>query len=178
MEDSMSINTIMLNAMNTDFQQINDFKFIFGNVKFTLDSVLSNEDIWDICAMTVDTAATVSNVQPTLLGGSYRIHTAKYQPFTFSVSFRDVLGLDLKRYFTKIWQAQQRQYFDDIKSSVALSVEGVLMFQSYDCLIASISPVQMDNSNIAIAEFTVEFISPYHSSADFADFGKPGVKGP
>ena len=174
------IHTIMSNALNTRFQLTDDFQFTFSNNVVqgnTVESELSFQDILDICCISTDTPQLSSDVEPVLMGGSYRLSIKKFQSFTFSCVFRDIEGSKLKNYFTKIWMLQQSSYFDEIKSSIQLSVNQKTVFSSENCLISSVSQSQYDNGNTQASEFTVEFQSPYYSSTDIKDYGKPGVTG-
>ena len=176
---SGSINTIMTNALKTSWQLTDDFQFIYNNKSIAPDinSQLPWGDLLEICTISCDTPQVSADVQPYLIGGSYRIGSTKFQAFTFSVVFRDIKGMQLKNYFQKVWMAQQDSYFDEIKSHIKISISQNVMFESEDCLITSISQSQFDNGNTAAAEFTVEFMSPVMSSTYIKNFGAPGVTG-
>ena len=171
----MGIHKIMTNALNTKFSLTDDFQFTFGNRMFTLEgSPLPIQELLEICTINVDITALDASLDTQIMGGSYRVKVSRYQPFTINITFRDIYGLKLREYFTKIWMAQQTQYFDDIKSSIKLSVENNVLFSSDNCLISNISQINFDNNNTQITEFTVSFTSPYMSNSSTSNFGEPG----
>jgi len=174
----MGIHNIMSNALKANWCIVDDFQLYIHNAKVEMKVAdMQPQDVLDLCAISVDTPQLSSDVTPTLVAGTYRIHNTKFQPFTFSVTFRDVAGLQLKEYFTDIWMKQQLEYFDDIKTEVRLSTNQTEIFKSDDCLISSISQSQFDNANTQVSEFTVEFLSPHYSNSKVHDFGKYGAKG-
>ncbi len=120
----------------------------------------------------VDLPQLGSSVESVLQAGEYRIYSAKFQPFSFSITFRDFGGLDFRNYFSAIWMDSQRGYFNDVRSEVIISINSKLAFKSEDCLITAVSQVQLDNESSQIAEFTVEFTSPYYTNAQILKFGK------
>jgi hypothetical protein len=169
----MSITKLMSNMLRTDFQYTDDFQFTFSNaneLKTTGD--LSPTDLLDICDTNIDTPQMPSSISSTVLGGEYRTHAANFSVFTFSITFRDILGLQLKKYFQEIWMKQQTSYFDDVKSSVKMSVSERIIFESDSCLISDVGTSQFDNGTSNISEFTVSFTSPFMSIDGHKDFGK------
>ena len=170
----MGINKIMTNALKTRFAMTDDFQFTFSNQKFPLktNTQMTPQDILDICIMNIDLPQLSADVQSILMGGEYRVVSSKFQPFTIALGFRDIYGLDLRNYFINIWAASQTMYFDEIKSGIKISSGKTSIFESNDCLITSVSQVQLDNSNSQIVEFTVEFTTPYFTNANIKDFGK------
>ena len=170
----MSVIRIMEAALNTNFQFTDDFTFFVHNNKHSFDDIASNMttgDLFDVCVISVNTPQISSAINPILLGGAYRIFSSLFQPFTFSIVVRDLEGLGIKEHFTKIWMDQQKEYFDDIKSSVNITVKGKKIFGSDNCLISSVSQSDFDNNNSQISEFTVEFMSPTMSNTSQTDFG-------
>jgi hypothetical protein len=171
----MGIHKIMTNALNTKFSLTDDFQFTFGNKMFSIEgSPLPIQELLEICTINVDVTALDAALDAQIMGGSYRIKVSRYQPFIINITFRDIYGLKLREYFTKIWMAQQTQYFDDIKSNIKISVENNVIFSSNDCLINNISQINFDNNNTQITEFTVSFTSPYMSNSNTSNFGEPG----
>ncbi len=170
----MGITRIMRNAIQANWTLVDDFKFIFSNRTRPLSSAgngLSVEDILDISVMNIDLPQLASDAETVMQAGEWRIYNAKFQPFTFSITFRDFGGLDLRNYFSAVWMDAQRGYYDEVKSVVKISVADTIVFESEDCLITSVSQVQLSNDNTQIAEFTVEFTSPYYSNTQIKDFG-------
>ena len=169
-----SINRIMRNALSTKWTKTDDFSFLFYNRFRPLtvkNSGMSIGDVFDMCVINVDLPQLGSSAESVIIGGEYRIYNAKFEPFTFSVTFRDFGSLDLRTYFSAVWMDAQRGYFDDVKSHIKISTQNNVVFESRDCLITGVSQVQMDNSNSQVAEFTVEFSSPYYSDSQIKDFG-------
>jgi len=132
---------------------------------------MSPQDYLDMSVINIDTPQISSPVDNILVAGSYRLTAKKFQVYTFSVTFRDTVGMPLKQYFTKVWMKQQTEYFDDIKTTIKLSASGKNIFSSDDCLIDSISQSQFDNSNTQAAEFTVSFVSPFYTDSNIKKFG-------
>ena len=174
-----TINKIMRNALSTKWTKVDDFSFLFYN-KFRPLTVkatgMSVGDIFDMCTMNIDLPQLGSSAETVMIGGEYRIYNAKFEPFTFSITFRDFGSLDLRNYFSAVWMDAQRGYFDDIRSHIKISTQGKPIFESRDCLITAVSQVQMDNANSQIAEFTVEFSSPYYSNSQIKDFGSDAYR--
>lgn len=174
-----TINKIMRNALSTNWTKTDDFSFLFYN-KFRPLTVKATGmgvgDIFDMCTINVDLPQLGSQAETVMVGGEYRIYNAKFEPFSFSCTFRDFGSLDLRNYFSAVWMDAQRGYFDDIKSHIKIATKGKIIFESRDCLITSVSQVQMDNANSQIAEFTVEFSSPYYSNHQIKDFGSDAYR--
>ena len=177
----MGINNIIQNAQRVNWNITDDFGFTFNNNKFPLKNLdingLRPQEILDICTMNIDMPQLTADVEAVLQGGEYRLNAKKFSNFTFSVTFRDVLGLKLRDYFIMIWMKTQTEYFDDIKSSVEVRTQKELIFKSSDVLIANVSQVQFDNANTQVSEFTVEFQAPFYSNSDRTDFGSFGQHG-
>lgn len=169
----MGIDRIMQNALKTNWTRTDDFVFTFYNKRDIniQGSDMSIQDIYDMSVINIDLPQLGSDVESVMTAGEYRIYNAKFQPFTFSVTFRDFGSLSLRNYFSAIWMDAQRGYYDDVKSSISISIGGKIVFASEDCLINAVSQVQLDNNNSQIAEFTVEFSSPYYTNNDIKNFG-------
>lgn len=170
----MGINRIMRNALRTNWALTDDFMFTFTNNHRPLNTSgtdISVQDILDIAVINVDLPQLGSDVESVMQAGEWRIYNAKFQPFSFSVTFRDFGALNLRSYFSQVWMDAQRGYYDEVKSFVRISMDGGIVFESEDCLISAVSQVQLDNNNSQIAEFTVEFTSPYYSNAEVTRFG-------
>jgi len=175
----MGIHKIMTNALRADWAITDDFQVYLFNKKLDLDGIqgYTSQDILDMCIINLDIPTLQAQIDNTLVSGAWRIHAAKFQPFTMSVTFRDLNGLQLREKFTKVWMDQQREYFDDIKSEIRVSVGNKDVFASDNMLISSVSQSQLDNNNTQAVEFTVEFISSTLSNAEVQDFGKHGAWG-
>jgi len=173
----MGIHKIMTNALKADWALTDDFQIYIFNKFLHLDGIQSftSQDILDMCVINVDIPTMQAEIPNTLVSGSWRVHTAKFQPFTLSVTFRDLAGLRLRERFIEIWMAQQRQYFDDIKSEIRIAINQEEVFGSDNLLISSVSQSQLDNNNTQAVEFTVEFVSPTFSNGLAEDFGKFGA---
>lgn len=170
----MGINAVMKNALRTNWTKTDDFMFTFSNNKRPLQVEGSNmtiQDVLDMCVINIDLPQLGSDVESVMQAGEWRIYNTKFQPFTFSITFRDFGALSLRNYFSAVWMDAQRGYFDDTKSTIKISVGGKIAFESEECLITAVSQVQLDNSNSQIAEFTVEFSSPYYSNSEIKNFG-------
>ena len=176
---SGTINKIMRSALSTKWTKIDDFSFLFFN-KFRPLTVksggMSVGDVFDMCTINIDLPQLGSSAETVMIGGEWRIYNAKFEPFSFSVTFRDFGSLDLRNYFSAVWMDAQRGYFDDVKSHIKISTQGKIVFESRDCLITAVSQVQMDNANSQVAEFTVEFSSPYYSNSQIKDFGSDAYR--
>lgn len=174
----MSINNILRNATGTRWNLTDDFDFYFQNSLFNLESVSSQvnglrpQALLDMCVMNIDMPQLSGDIDAVLHAGEYRLNAKKFQPFTITVTFRDVLGLKLRDFFIELWSDTQTEYFDDIKSTIEVQTQGNLIFKSDMCLIASVSQVQLDNSNAQISEFSVEFQTPYYTNYQLKEFGK------
>ena len=167
----------MENALGTDWNFTDEFDTSFHNNKYSLNEMsttvgLSAQDLLDMCVMNIDMPQVSGDIDSVLIAGEYRLNAKKFQPFTITITFRDVLGLKLRDYFMKIWQETQTQYFNDIKSSISIKTKGNLLFESDTCLISSVSQVQLDNSNTQVAEFSVEFQTPHYTNSDTKEFGR------
>jgi len=158
----MGINSILENALIAPWCLTDDFSFYYSNNMMPFEGIagLSPNDSLDIAVINVDTPQLSADVTTTLVAGRWRTHSTKFQPFTFSVTFRDVAGMPLKNFFINVWAQQQKEYFDDAKSTVKISSAGSTVFSTEYALISSVSTSQFDNNNTAVAEFTVEFLSP------------------
>jgi len=169
----MGISKIAQNVINTPWTLTDDFQFIITNNAYPLQisGAETVKDVFDKSIKSVDLPQMGSDTQHVMMGGEWRIYNSKHQPFTFSVVFRDFSGLSLRSYFVGLWIAAQRDYFDEAKSTINISVGGRSVFKSEHCLISSVSQVQFDNENSSIAEFSVEFASPYFSNDKIAMFG-------
>ena len=172
----MSVNKIISNVLRADWNLTDDFSFLFinHNENITPPDMQGFQpiDIFDMTAMSIDMPQVSGDLEAILQGGEYRLVAKKFQPFTISVTFRDYLGLKLRDYFLKIYMLQQTEYQEDIKSFIEVRTKDNLLFESSECMIASVSQVQLDNSNTQISEFTVEFQSPYYTNTDTKEFGK------
>lgn len=170
----MGITSVMKNALRTNWCLTDDFQFTFANAHRPLNITSSGMTVQDVLDMTVinlDLPQLATTTESVMQAGEWRIYNAKFQPFTLTLTFRDFGSLDLRRYFSEIWMDCQRGYFDVHKSTVKISISGEVAFESEDCLITSVSQVQLDNNNSQIAEFTVEFTSPYYSAKGISKFG-------
>ena len=174
----MAITEIMKTAMNLNWSKTDDFAFTFANNReLNVDSGVSKQGILDVTVKNIDLPQLGSDVESVMQAGEWRIYNAKFQPFTISVTFRDFGSLDLRAYFSAVWMDAQRGYYDDVKSVVNISMNGKVIFYSEDCLITAVSQVQLDNENSQVAEFTVEFSSPYYTNHQIKNFGKDGWDG-
>ena len=154
----MGINRIMQNALKTNWTRTDDFVFTFYNKrKINIQgSDMSIQDIFDMCVINIDLPQLGSDVESVMMAGEYRIYNAKFRPFNFSVTFRDFGSLSLRNYFSAVWMDAQRGYYDEVKSSISISINGKIVFASEDCLINAVSQVQLDNNNSQIAEFKIK----------------------
>lgn len=173
----MGINTIMKNALRANWTKTDDFQFIFTNKSKPLTvsgGGMSVQDVLDISVINIDLPQLGSAVESVMQAGEWRIYNAKFEPFSFSITFRDFGSLDLRNYFSSIWMDAQRGYYENVKSFIKISIGEKVVFESEDCLITAVSQVQLDNSNSQIAEFTVEFSTPYYSNDEISKFGSDG----
>jgi hypothetical protein len=170
----VGIHKSITNALNTQWALTDEWVFTFNNTRYQLNAGMYAQDIWDICTINIDSPQFGAPVNDTVIGGTRRFYTSIYNSFSLSVTFRDIMGMKLKEYFTKIWAAQNTKYFDDIKSTVQLSERGNIIFHSDDCLISDISQSQFSNDNNQIIEFTVTFMCTSFSNNELGGFGKPG----
>ena len=129
------INDIMINALGTKWNLTDDFETMFLNPKFQLSEIasvvgLDAQSLLDICVMNIDLPQLSADLDAVIHAREYRLNAKLHQPFTVSITFRDVLGLKLRDYFTEIWIAQQREYFNDIKSEIKVYSQRELIFES------------------------------------------------
>jgi hypothetical protein len=167
----------MTNALLMNWALTDDFQFYFDNKRKLTHSALSIQDLYDVTIKNIDLPQLGSSVESTMVGGEWRIYNSVFQPFTLTVTFRDFGGLDLRNYFSAVWMDAQRGYFKDVASTIKISIGGKLVFESAYCLITSVSQVQLDNSNSQVAEFSVEFTSPYYTNDAVKNFGKDNWDG-
>ncbi len=158
----MAINDIVTNIYKAKFAIVDDFEFIFLNntTKFTGIQGFTPEEVWKMCCINIDNPQLASGVGLSLHGGVWRQIAQRNETYTFSVNFRDFEGLELRKYFIKVWEKQQKGYYDDIVSHVQIKIDKQMIFESSKVLISNISQVQFDNNNTQIAEFTISFASP------------------
>jgi hypothetical protein len=172
----MGINNIMQNVMSTKWSWTDDFEFFFYNNKVQLQNTpVRPDDMWDMCVTNIDTSDAGSTNNAVVQAGKYRLTTQMYGTFSVTVTFRDIYGMELKNYFWKIWQEQQTAYFDEIKSTIKIGLQGELFFESDECLIDNISQSQIDNSNTQIVEFSVQFICSSYKTNRLQYFGKKAI---
>jgi len=174
LQDQSSIVKIMRNAFKVNWTTVDDFEFIFYNRNrpFTINtSTMNDKDLFDVAIINIDLPQMGSSIESVMQAGEWRVYNAKFEPFSFTITFRDFASLDLRNYFSQVWMDAQRGYFDDVKSTVEIRVKGKTVFKSDDCLISAVSQVQLTNNENQIAEFSVEFTSPYFSNDDVTKFG-------
>lgn len=176
----MGINKVMQNALRTNWTMTDDFMFTFINNQRQLEVNNNNgitiDDVFDMAVIGIDLPQLGSDVEAVMMGGEWRIYNVKHQPFTFSIVFRDFGSLDLRNYFAAVWMDAQRGYYEDVKSTVMISINKNLVFMSDDCLVTAVSQVQLNNNDSQVAEFTVEFSSPYYSNSEINKFGSDDYK--
>ncbi len=175
---AIDIYETMLAAATTNWTRVDDFNFTLNNQTRDLSGIATTsvDELFARCVVNTNLPQMGSAANNVLIGGEYRIYNAKFEPFTFDVTFRDFEVMTLRNYFMTIWMDAQRGYYDDVKSTVTISANdsdgnSKKLFFSEDCLITSVSQVQMDNGNNQIAEFTVEMSSPYYSNEEITKFG-------
>ncbi len=175
----MGINTIMRNAMQTRFCITDDFLFTFHSASRELnvkDTNLSAQEILDMCIMSVNLPEVSSSTEAVLQGGEYRIYNAIFRPFEITATFRDFGSTDLRNYFASAWMDSQRGYFDDVACKVSIQHRGKVMFESSECLVTSVSQVELDNGSTQVAEFTVSMTSPYYTNDEISKFGSDAYR--
>jgi len=175
----MSINTIMRNATKTRFHLTDDFLFTFHSSSRELnikDTNLASQEILDMCIMSINLPEVSSSTEAVLQGGEYRIYNAIFRPFEISATFRDFGSSDLRNYFSSIWMDSQRGYFDDVVCKVSIQHRGKVMFESSECLITSVSQIELDNGSTQVAEFSVSMTSPYYTNDEITKFGSDAYR--
>jgi hypothetical protein len=172
----MSIDRIMTNIQKANWIWTDDFKFFFFNRQIPLAGFeFYGDDIWDMCTINIDTAQLSSSPTDVVLAGKHRYWVPLQGTISITATFRDYEGMKLKEYFTKIWYAQQKEYFDDIKSTVKIfGAWDNILFESDHILIDSVSQTQFDNNNTQIAEFSVVFSTGVYSTAEVQGIGSKG----
>ncbi len=175
----MSINTIMRNATQSRWTLTDDFLFTFhsGSRELNIkDTNLNSQEILDMCIMSVNLPEVSSSTEAVLQGGEYRIYNAIFRPFEISATFRDFGSTDLRNYFASAWMDSQRGYFDDVACKVSIQHRGKVMFESSECLVTSVSQVELDNGSTQVAEFTVSMTSPYYTNDEISKFGSDAYR--
>ena len=177
--NNITINDVSQKILTKNWDFTDDFKFIYFN-NFAL-SYFTNEDsnitLLDIARMFEESVISVeqpilsSQERDTTLGGRKFTNVKQYELFRFVVKFRDFEGGTLRRFFTKLWIAQQYKYPEEIESHIQININGVVLFSSTKCLISQISSQTFDNTNTGISEFDVTFVTPEFSDAEIKDFG-------
>lgn len=174
------LQSIIQDITRTNWTFIDDYEFTFSNPNpgFDLSDFIykspDNEGAANVMAksiISVDIPVLTAPEIDTVSGGERRIGVRMHEMFRFSAKFRDSESLGLRRYFMKIWAAQQYEYFDDIKSTVVITNNEVEVFRSNNIIITGVSPVQFSSDNTQIAEFDVQFISNVYGDVDLTDFG-------
>ena len=170
-----SLQSIINGIVNNNWTLTDDFEFYFFNTKFDISKFITDKNALDIFAehtMSCEVPVLSSGEHDVVSGGERRMTTKMAELFRFNAKFRDSNGTALRRYFMKIWMAQQFEYFDDIKSDIVIMNNGVPLFYSPNVLITSISPIQFSHDSTQIAEFDVAFMSNTYADVDVSNFGK------
>jgi hypothetical protein len=132
----------MKNVQKANWIWTDDFKLFFYNSVIPLEAFQGfyADDIWDMCTINIDTAQLSAAPNDVVLAGKHRYWVPLQGTISITATFRDFVGMRLKEYFTKIWFAQQKYYFDEIKSTIRIfDAYGNIMFESDNILIDSIS---------------------------------------
>lgn len=172
-----SLQATINNIVNTNWMLTDDFEFTFYNFAIDINKFIVHENtivqnIFDRHTMSCEIPILTTGEYETVSGGERRINNKMIEMFRFNAKFRDSDSAALRRYFMKIIAAQQFEYFDDIKSTITIMNNGVLVYYSTNILITSISPIQFSHDSTQIAEFDVAFISNTYGDVDVNDFGK------
>ena len=168
-------NNTVNSIANTPWTLTDEFTFIYHNKLIPIDKMnimtSTSQDAINASIMSVSvpelTSAEIENVS----GGERRSGVKMNEFFRFEAKFRDQDALKMRRYFEKIWMAQQYEYFNDIKSHVIVTHRGVQVFWTSSALITGISAVEFNNETTAIGEFTLQFVSRNYNDNDITGFG-------
>ena len=162
------------NILQTNWDLTDDFVFVihntYINTKCKKGECLDNE-VLQKSLLSVEIPVLTSQEIDNVLGGTRRINTKMQESFRFNVRFRDFDAGRLKKYFTMMWVAQQYMYFDDIKSTIHIKVNGSTAFYSENCIITQISAQTYDTSSTGISEFEITFMSPSFTDTNIKEFG-------
>jgi len=182
-DDIQSFNNAINTMVNTDWTLTDEFNFIYHNTLIPIEKMNivlarnglgagTTQDAINASIMSVSvpelTSAEIENVS----GGERRSGVKMHEFFRFEVKFRDQDALKMRRYFEKIWMAQQYEYFNDIKSSVTVTHKGIQIFWTDTALITGVSAVEFNNDTTAIGEFTLQFVSRTYNDNDIKGFGE------
>ena len=166
---------IITTIADTNWTLTDDFSFIFINKLIPISNIdvtgVQSQDVITSSVVSVDVPEMTSPESDAVVGGERRMNVRMPELFRFSLKFRDRDALKLRRYFEKIWMAQQYEYFDDIKSSVDILNKNVLLFRTADAMITGISAISFDNNTTAIAEFDLQMVCRTYSDIDVKLFG-------
>ena len=169
-----SIESIMANTQTANWIWTDDFTFEFINKNISLPGFqgFSPSEIWDMCTINVDTPQISATPNTVIIGGRYRYWVPMHSPINITVTFRDLKGMDLKEYFTKVWQSQLTGYYDNIISTIDVrDAYEKSIFHSDKILIDNISQSQFNNSNTQITEFSVSFITAEFDTGSVQNIG-------
>jgi len=160
---------------DTNWTLTDDFEFVFNNGLIPISNLNitqgTPEDAISSAIISVDIPELTAAESDVVAGGERRMNVRMQELFRFSLRFRDRDALKLRRYFEKIWMAQQYEYFETIKSSIEIKNKGVLIFGTFDAMITGISSITFDNNTTAIAEFTLQMVCRTYSDIDVKTFG-------
>jgi len=171
----MNIEHLIRAAASQNWQYTDDFKFFYSNAKYALGVPGATTDTGtfiEIATVNVALPQLSAGIEQAYHGGEWRITTQKFNPFSLSATFKDVQGMGLRGYFTRIWADQQDEYFNSIKSTLQVLSKGNLILATDTALISDVSQATFDQGNTQIIEFSVSFTFTSFSTPSLQNFGK------
>jgi hypothetical protein len=163
-------NIVQQMVKNVPWTRTDDFHVFISNPIVSQTDSLDN-NIFEMAIESITLPSMTSSEQDNVIGGERRIGTKIFESFRFSITFRDFGGMSIYRWMQSIWITQQYEYFDEIKSHIKMENNGVILFETSDALITSISELSFGHSTEAVATFTVQFICNKFSNNSVKDFG-------
>ena len=136
-----------------------------------------DQDIWNAALVSIQLPELSAGETDNVVGGEHRINSKLQDLFRFTLTFRDLDEYKIRRYWEQKFILQQRMYYDDIKTYIAVyyteadvDLLGYKVFES-EGLITNISGITFSNAESGFQEFTVSFSSYKYSTDDFNNFG-------
>ena len=156
-----NINDIVQRAQNTNWTLTDNFDIIIHNP--SVQDIDDAATIIPLCTVSIDLPELTSAENVQVLGGEQSLGVKMFDPFRFTMKFKDFDSMSLRKYFETIWISQQYGYFDQVKTEVILKGQNkgleTILFKTSEAMIVSIGQVTFDNNTTAIAEFDVTFLT-------------------
>jgi hypothetical protein len=155
---------------NVPWSRADDFHVFISNPVLPQNNALSS-DIFEMAIESISLPSFTSAEQDIVMGGERRVGVKIFESFRFSITFRDFTGLSIYRWLQSIWVTQQYEYPENIKTHVKVETDGIVIFETNDAFITSLSEVSLGHASNNVTSFTAQFICNRFSSKNIKDFG-------